>query len=121
MEVDPKELLIRSVRILLGNTKLQTGSMTAGMKVSQGFFIFTCLGGCGFTYAINPTSHEVFLLDNLASIPEAGIGVFDQEELFCVLECLADFVENAFCSSPKVSMSEINPETYEPISCFSPC
>lgn len=120
-EKDPLEDLVNIVKILMEEPDKLSLLQKQGAKTVRNFFIFTCLGGCNLTYAINYIDHTVYLLNRIDSIPETGTLVTEEEEFTCIIESLLDFVKNALDIENWAFMDRINPNKYRPGSCFAPC
>ncbi len=118
---DPLEDLIHMVQILMEEPDKLALVQKLGVKTDRNFFIFTCLGGCDLTYAINYIDQTVYLLNHIESIPETGTVVTEDEEYICVIESLLDLVKNALDIESWSFMGRINPKNYTPGSCFSSC
>ncbi len=122
-ERDPFEDLAHIAQILMEEPDKLSLLQKHGAKVTRNYFIFTCLGECQDTYAINSISRDVYRLISIESLPEEGDLVTDTEEVVCIIESLLEFVETTpdICSEEEFFMERLNPGKYVPGSCFSPC
>lgn len=116
-EQDPLGDLIHIVRTLLEEPDKLQSILKSGAKIDRDFFIFTCLGGCQDTYAINVISQDIYFLRVPNMHPEEGDLVTGDEEIVCIIESLLELVEAVYRSF----MERLNPSKYVPGSCFSPC
>lgn len=122
-EIDPLEDLVNIVKILIEESDKLAKLQENGAQIDRNFFVFTCLGECQDTYAINSISRDTFRLISIESIPEEGQPVEDVEEIICIIESLLEFVENTpgIRHMDDFFMDRLNPNKYTPGSCFSPC
>ncbi len=122
-EQNPLEDLIHIIQILMEEPDKLQKVIEFGAKMVRDFFIFTCLGECQETYAINIVNGGIYLLNHINSIPETGNRVRDQDEVKCIIECLLEFIQNTPEIKPAdtIFMQRLNPKSYTPGSCFSPC
>lgn len=114
---DPLGDLTHIVRTLLEEPDKLQSILKSGAKIDRDFFIFTCLGGCQDTYAINVVTQAIYFLRVPNMLPEEGELVTGNEEIICIIESLLELVEVIYRSF----MERLNPGKYVPGSCFSPC